>query len=359
MKDSLLDTFPILYRQILPPAVFLRKMEKEKTADCGNCIMCETKGTLKAPSVSFFSPNTKCCTYQPAIPNYLVGALLSDDSGLMEEGKRRIRDKIKSKVDVIPKGVWVSDKYLYLYKAAVEHEQTFGKADSMKCTYLQEGNCTVWKYRNAICSTWFCKSDHGVDGTLFWQAVKNYMRLVEEELVHYLLFKSGYSGEQILPDNSAEKGLSPRMMDEKPLSDKAYSQLWGRWAGMEEAFYIWCYEEVKTITPDALVGIVGVKGEILLKTINEKLDVIDHHFLPHLLRRNQRIQFELLEADQCTIVVEDKPYQLPFALYNSLVYFNGKEGNHRVLERIKKEAGIEVKEDLLLYLYRTRILISN
>jgi hypothetical protein len=128
---------------------------------------------------------------------------------------------------------------------------------------------------------------------------------------------------------------------------------------MEEAFYIWCYEEVKKITPESLTGIVGIKGEILLKTITEKLDVIENQYVPHLLRRNQRIQLEQFEADMCTILVDDKPYQLPYALYNSLIFFNGKEGNRRVLDRIKKESGIEVKEDLLLYLYRTRILVSN
>src|SRR6476661_2494548 len=90
----LIDALPQLYRTRVA-AVFDREIPRETKATCDDCAMCDQSRAV--PSVDglnrLFRPDTKCCTYHPKLPNYLVGALLSDEDPAMAEGRRRIEEK--------------------------------------------------------------------------------------------------------------------------------------------------------------------------------------------------------------------------------------------------------------------------
>ena len=45
-------------------------------------------------------------------------------------------------------------------------------------------------------------------------------------------------------------------------------------------------------------------------------------------------------------------------LYESLIYFNGKTSNAEVLSRVE-EQGLKMDDELLLYLYKHRFLVSH
>src|SRR4051812_31514765 len=92
MTESLRDMVPPAHRRLLP-VLFDRPAIRESRATCSDCAMC-SKGGSPAPGVLSFRPDTKCCTYEPTLPNFLVGAILADTSPEMAEGRRRIRAHI-------------------------------------------------------------------------------------------------------------------------------------------------------------------------------------------------------------------------------------------------------------------------
>src|SRR5262245_12128098 len=95
----LLDTVPEFYQRFLPD-LFQQQVTHEAKATCDTCAMCESSCNTPVRPVDgtnhFFRPDTKCCTYHPRLPNYLVGAILSDDSADLAEGRRRLEAKVAS-----------------------------------------------------------------------------------------------------------------------------------------------------------------------------------------------------------------------------------------------------------------------
>ena len=71
MHDSMDTTIPPLYAPWLRDIVG-GPIPAETRATCDRCVMLPTEGS--APDAVFFSPITKCCTYQPTIPNFLAAA---------------------------------------------------------------------------------------------------------------------------------------------------------------------------------------------------------------------------------------------------------------------------------------------
>lgn len=75
MHDSMDTTIPPLYAPWLRDIVG-GPIPAETRATCDRCVMLPTEGS--APDAVFFSPITKCCTYQPTIPNFLAGRIWAD-----------------------------------------------------------------------------------------------------------------------------------------------------------------------------------------------------------------------------------------------------------------------------------------
>ena len=73
---SILESLPALYRNLFP-SFFQGPIPEETKATCSACAMCEAANPVRIESVDgvnrFFRPaSTKCCTYHPRLPNYLV-----------------------------------------------------------------------------------------------------------------------------------------------------------------------------------------------------------------------------------------------------------------------------------------------
>lgn len=172
---------------MLPPryAQWLRDLlqgtlPEEQVATCSRCTM----QAAAVPEGYRFRADAKCCTYVPAIVNFLVGALLRD----LPQGpgrtslERRVAHGVRT-----PHGLDVTDDERQRYAAVVEND-TFGRDPNLRCPhYIHEagGLCGVWPHRNAVCATWYCKHDRGATGQRFWRAVEALLTLVERELSHW------------------------------------------------------------------------------------------------------------------------------------------------------------------------------
>src|SRR4051812_30061729 len=102
--DTLRSILPPILEPLLPET-FDRPAIDEPRATCSSCAMCEEAKNLPAPT-GHFRADAKCCTFHPALPNYLLGGLLSDPDPSLEEGRRRVREKIAGRIGVTPQ--WLS-----------------------------------------------------------------------------------------------------------------------------------------------------------------------------------------------------------------------------------------------------------
>jgi len=361
---SILDTLPAIYRTLFP-SFFQSSVPVEEKATCSACAMCEANNPLPVESVDgvnrFFRPDTKCCTYHPRLPNYLVGAILADEDPAMAEGRRRIQEKISRGVAMNPQWIKAPALYNLLYSNA---RQAFGRTEALRCPYYKAegGLCTIWRYREAVCSTYYCKYVAGADGRKFWMTLKTWLTLAEIQLSRYAVL-------QLLPDyvllgkdkaDNASTPLSVEDLDDRRLPDKEYAQLWGQWAGREAEFYRACFESVRKLSAeefDNLLGLDGIVEQAILKR-NHEAAVAPR--LPRVLKFNPSTTVQWLPDGSIALASysEFDAVALPGAAYALLVEFTGKEPVEAVRKRLREEKQADLHDDILIELFRHRILVD-
>jgi Fe-S-cluster containining protein len=360
--SRILDGLPVLYRDLFP-AFFRNAVPEETKATCASCAMCESSAKGAVESIDgvnrFFRPDTKCCTYHPRLPNYLVGALLADANPSLAEGQRRVRERLASHQGVTPQWIKTPPKYNLLYNNA---RQFFGRALSMRCPYYEgeTGNCTIWAYREAVCTTFFCKYVAGADGRKFWMTLKTYLTLAEIQLSRYCVLK--LLPEYILAgrDKPALSGetLTPEDLDEAPLPQKEYAELWRQWAGREEEMYRASYALVRQLTAEQFEKIIGLDGVVELTVLEKAWKAATAPQLPQRLKLNPSATVQWLPDGSIALgsYSENDAVALPGAAYELLVEFTGKEPVAAVRQRLREQKQADLGEDVLLELYRHRIL---
>ena len=222
---NIIDDLPEIYVAFLPEQL-REPLPRESFATCGDCPMCLKDGQEPEPNVRYFSSDSKCCTFRPSLPNYLVGGLLSDENPALEEGRWRIREKIGMRTGVTPHGVLAPRKYSLLYKTG--GPGNFGKTSSLLCPYFdrRNGRCSVWRFREAVCCTYFCRSIAGRHGKVFWETFKLYLLQIQDALIKYALYELGLEPVQILENAEEEGPLSAAEVDELPPSEAEYGRHW-------------------------------------------------------------------------------------------------------------------------------------
>src|SRR5580658_687249 len=213
----------------------------ETKATCDHCAMVQPD--ISAPGASYFYPDTKCCTFQPTVPNFLAGQILSESDLSISEGRQALEDRIVRRVGVRPSGVAREVAFEVLYGRASQH---LGRARSFRCHYLtKESNCGIWKYRPGVCATWYCKHVRGAVGFRFWKLTDRLLREVESDLSYWCLAELGAGASELsaLPERS---GIQASDLGGDVNAD-VYRQLWGRWQDLEVELYIACGKLVQTL----------------------------------------------------------------------------------------------------------------
>ncbi|ATB31903.1 hypothetical protein [Melittangium boletus] len=359
----MLDSLPLLYRDLLPE-FFQKGVPVETKATCDACAMCPSSASGAVESVDgvsrLFRTDTKCCTYYPRLPNFLVGALFSDARPELAEGRRRMEAKLSGRVGITPQWVKASARYNLLYRNS---RQFFGRALSMRCPYYEEqqGGCTIWPYREAVCSTFFCKYVAGADGQKFWMTLKTYLTLTEIQLSRYAVL-------QLMPDYILARKDKPEMtdtptveeLDDRPMAAKDYAALWREWEGREADFYRACYDIVRALTPAQVESILGLDGLIELKVLDKSHRDALSSELPKVLKLNPEATVKWLPDGSVALgsYSEFDAVALPGVAYSLLVEFTGLEPVEAVRQRLRDEKHADLHEDILLELYRHRILMA-
>jgi len=182
-----------------------------------------------------FPVELKCCTFVPDLPNFQVGALLADLDPAMDFGRERVLERIRAGLAVSPLGVGKSRTYLNLYG-----QGGFAASRALRCPYYRDGGCGIWRHRETICSTWFCKHDRGARGFAFWQAALFSLKAVELLVSVRIAVELGIDEEALTGNPVADV--------HRDAAPEYYASLWGRWSGRETAFFVAAGERVQALS---------------------------------------------------------------------------------------------------------------
>jgi len=125
------DIFPGFYHPFLPD-FFQTELPRETSATCAECAMLSSAENQHGDFIGTYSAVSKCCTYYPEIPNFLVGAILAETDPAYEDGKNRIRSSIEKRVALTPHGLGRPRKYALLAKRTTDF---FGKSRLLICPF--------------------------------------------------------------------------------------------------------------------------------------------------------------------------------------------------------------------------------
>jgi Fe-S-cluster containining protein len=348
-RETFLDLLPAVYRELCPP-FFAREAIVEEKATCSDCAMCD-KNAGVAAGPTFFRPDTKCCTYQPKLPNFLVGAVLRDGNPAMAEGGRRIRARIEQRIGVTPQWLAPGRKYSVLLEAS--RLTSFGRSTTLRCSFyeVEGGLCTIWKHREAACSTFFCKHLGGQDGKAFWVALETWLSNVERRLsAHALSVIAPELEEPVVPH------LTLTMDDLEDRPPERYAQIWGAWHGREAELYARCHEVISALDRNAFVRIVDDAD--LLAELERRYAAATAPALAERLVLNPEISIQPIEGGvMVSTYSRYEPMMLSEPLYAVLQQFSAAERTDEVLARLKREHEVELPDGLLVSLQQMGVVV--
>ena len=176
---------------------------------------------------------TKCCSYYPVLPNFLVGGVLEAGDS---EGARRVRRVLDAGTGVSPYGLLrpldrLPRKRVLPTRAQLEAEI---------CHYYDDGACSIWEYRGHMCATHHCLSVGGQRGHVFWHELGQYLSGVETRLALFAMTSAG------IPRETGQ----PTPFDDNGAVDTAW-MAWDDYAHPPERFYRDCFRAVADLPDDA------------------------------------------------------------------------------------------------------------
>ncbi|MBL9028559.1 MAG: hypothetical protein JNL21_40580 [Myxococcales bacterium] len=335
------------------------ELPTEPHATCDACVM-TTPVDGAGVGLVRFDEQTKCCTYQPALPSFLAGRILRDRSLEARFAGDVIRARIAAREGVGPLGLdapgALRDRY-----AQVSRDGAFGRAPDLRCPHFRAGpelNCGIWRHRNATCSTWFCKHDRGGRGAETWRRLRDLLALAEARLARWCALELELTAESLAHLIPTTDAAGERSTTDRLDADARYRAIWGDWVGHEEAFFAACAERVERLRWSDVEAICGSDASIGAKIFRAALAAHDaERELPSRLRLGL---VETAPLDDNTVLVrgysEYDPLVLPQRLLDALSRFDGQP-TEVALDQLRA-SGVELDRELLLALLDFEVLVG-
>ena len=214
------NQFPGIWTEMMPKRLFELKFPAERRATCMSCPKACYEG---------FRADYRCCTYHPRISNFLLG--LGSET---PEGDAAI-DRLLDLGMLTPEGMY-STPGQWIDFLDDQSKKDFGRSEKVLCPMLNPDNgfCDVHAFRNSVCSTFFCLSDHGLTGESFWVQVQTLGSQIELVLAQWALRELGFPVDEYI---RAFDQLSLRIHEVSTptgWTEEALDLLWGTWRGREK-----------------------------------------------------------------------------------------------------------------------------
>ena len=349
MFTTLFQQLPEVYQSFLP-AIFGKNIAVESYADCSNCNMCQPNDHVT--DQRFFSSKTKCCTFKPIVPNYLVGGLINDKS---------MNSKINGYVEsshpkMQPLGYFPSHQELALYSSILP--DNFGIDETAACELLDNGNCSIWKYRNSMCSTYFCHYFKGSYGKLFWVDVRDFLQIIEELITHFICKELGISS-NYLSDHTTNfyTNVQSSLENEDPASSINQSTVWGKWTDKRFEFYTECYKIAQSFTEADIRQINTPLYDEKLAALNTSYDNMLSESVPSTLTFNPKCKIIDYDSTTCFFYIS-RLIKLPIIMTSIIKEFDGSKTVDHLLSIIPEKYNVDIDMAYIRHLHEQDILIN-
>ncbi|WP_437682314.1 hypothetical protein [Sorangium sp. So ce131] len=161
---------------------------------------------------------------------------------------------------------------------------------ALRCPYYDvgPGSCTLWAYREAVCSTFFCKYVAGADGRKLWMSIKTLLSLVEIQLSRYALFKlhPEYIHHHRSRGETESGPLTADQLDEEAPPEAEYRAMWRGWTGREAELYRACFADVRGLSAADVERLLGLDGTLEQVILDRLYAAAVSPELPEVLRFN-------------------------------------------------------------------------
>src|SRR5262249_41441062 len=161
--------------------------------------------------------------------------------------------------------------------------------------YVDSGGlCGIHKYREAVCSTWFCRHNRAAAGRNFWLAMLNLLRAIERSLAWWCIDRSDLDVDARLALTSLEQ--RPQKLDRFALAGRARQAqrgLWGRYAGREAEFFKACAARVEGLGAADVLTIGGAPVGYLVRLVKELHGKLADPTLPERVLRGQQVLVQI------------------------------------------------------------------
>jgi hypothetical protein len=301
----------------------------EPLSTCHDCAMCAKPGVKYSPGFRPYRADVKCCSYHPELPNFLVGRALDDD-GLMPEGRASLEARIAARAGVTPLGLAPAPMYQLMYARA--SQKAFGRTRTLICPHFVDrdgGLCGIWRHRNGVCATYFCRFDRGPVGAEFWSTLNGTLSQVERALSLWCASELGLSPKLVASLSNRERRTLDRQWEIDDLDagedSPSYRARWGDWAGREVEYFVAAGRLVAELTWDQALQLVGTEGAIRARATREAFIRMQSPDIPEflVLRDLTRVSLGAQEA-RVSARGRREWLDLPTALVDVLGQFDGR-----------------------------------
>jgi hypothetical protein len=321
LKNKIIPIYHLFLENIIEIEV-----PEEKIATCSSCTLCRSE---QSPYI-----DTKCCSYYPQLPNFLIGGLLHDNDESLSIGQNKIKLIIQQQKGISPYGLLKPLPYLNTDEKLNSSEfwrRPKELLNAQLCPFYFFGNCSVWKYRENLCMTHFCSSVGGDVGKVFWHKVNQYLKMIETSLAQYAMLQLGWPPAKIKTEKVTT--LNFNLEDEEGnINQENYKKLWGNWAGREEEFYLKCYEIVSKLDATTFKRITGLKREILEAAILDTQKDFLKSILPDILILNPEVISETEQEGFTVLICGEVSAKIPALILPLIRAFNGKRTTVEVFQ---------------------------
>jgi Fe-S-cluster containining protein len=214
------NQFPGVWGEMMPKELLLLTFPKEREATCLNCPKSCYEG---------FRSDYRCCTYHPRIANFLLGL------GSETRAGDAALDRLLKLGMLTPEGMYSTPAQWIDFLDDQSHEN-FGRSEKVLCPMLntENGFCDVHAFRNSVCSTFFCRSDHGRMGENFWMQVQTLGSQIELVLAQWALREVGFDLDAYIRVFDKLSQNIKSVSTASGWTDEALAMLWGNWRGREK-----------------------------------------------------------------------------------------------------------------------------
>jgi hypothetical protein len=219
--------------------------------------------------------------------------------------------------------------------------------------------CSIWKFRDSMCSTYFCKSVAGKQGLKFWDVFHSYLNQVQDILSWYALDSLNCDVHAIWEyvNSRQNDDLTADDLDDIPTDEETYRYLWGSWFGREEEFYRECFRVVQGLTKEEFERQAGIIQKVFLKRLQDARNNVVNPKIPSVLKVNPDLKAFETQDGKVTIKTDVGFYSIKKSLLDVITWFDGVRTTADIQKMVYEKYGADLNEDYIHPMFFNQIII--